>query len=50
MAAATQNIHNYKSKHKEHKTQHKHTIKIVKKKERKRKKFLNHKLITTKNL
>ena len=38
MAAATQNIQ-YKSKQKEHKTQHKHTMKIevLKKREKKKK-------------
>jgi len=38
--------HTYKSKHKEHKTQHKHAMKIVKKETTREKKY---KLITTKN-
>jgi len=42
MAAETQNIH--KNKHKEHKTQHRHTMKKVLKRNKK------YKLITTKNL
>jgi len=39
--------HTYKSKHK---TQHKHTMKIVKKRKNKKKKIKNYELITMKNL